>query len=131
MFLFNMLRVVAVIIRFIWNLKSKTKEESTHLTNQRLVNLRNVLNYQFTPKNNVFTMAILFIVIIMRSFYRVITSITKEATFPYTNLSFSAQVSHSYYSNNVKLLSLSNNKGFLTENQIILKGMRTNDNQQC
>ena len=119
------------MIRFIWNLKSKTKEESTHLINQRLVNLRNVLNYQFTPKNNVFTMAILFIVIIMQSFYRAITSITKEATFPYTNLSFWGQVSLSYYSNNVKLLSLSNNKGFLTEKQIILKGMRTNDNQQC
>ena len=119
------------MIRFIWNLKSKTKEESTHLTNQRLVNVRNVLNYQFTPKNNVFTMAIVFIVIIMQSFYRAITSITKEATFPYTNLSFLGQVSLSYYSNNVKLLSLSNNKGFLTEKQIILKGMRTNDNQQC
>ena len=35
------------------------------LTNQRLVNLRNVLNYQFTLKNNVFAVVILFIAIII------------------------------------------------------------------
>ena len=35
-----------------------------------------------------------------------IISLTKEATFPYTNLYFLVQVSLNYYSNNVKLLSL-------------------------
>ena len=50
-------------------------------TSQRLLNLRNVLNYQFTPKNNVFTMVNLFIVIII-PFFIIMISLTKEATFP-------------------------------------------------
>ena len=87
---------------------------TTHLTNQRLANLRKVLNYQFTPKNNEFTQVILFIVIII-PFFIIIISLTKVAILPYTNLSFSARVSLNYYSNNVKLLSLSNNKMSLTE----------------
>ena len=41
---------------------------TTHLTNQRLVNLRNVLNYELTPKNNVFAMVVLFIAIIIPVF---------------------------------------------------------------
>ena len=38
-------------------------------------------------------------------------------------------VSKHYYSNNVKLLPLSNNKVSLAEKQIISKGMLTNNNQ--
>ena len=73
------------------------------------VNLRNMLNYEFTPKNNVFAMVVHFIVIIIHFFFKMIISLTKEATFPYTNLSFSARVGLNFYSNNVKLLSLISN----------------------
>ena len=52
-------------------------------------------------------------------------SLTKEATFPGLNLSFSTRLSLNYYSNNVKLLPLSKNKVSHTEKQIILKGMLT------
>ena len=79
--------------------------------------------------NNIFTMVIIFMVMIIQFFFIIIISLTKEATFPYTNLSFSAWVSLNFYSSSVKLLSLSNNK--VSEKQIVLKGMLTNSNQQC
>ena len=89
-----------------------------------------MLNYHFTLKNNVFTMVVLFIV--MKHLFFIIISLTKEATFPYIQtFFFLAQVSVNYYSNNVKLLSLSNNKVSITEKQITLKGMVINGNQQC
>ena len=97
---------------------------TTHLTNQRLVNLRNLLNYQFTPKNNVYTVVILFIVIMIQFFFLVIISLIKRSNFSiYKPFFFGAS--------NVKLLSLSNNKVSLTEKQIILEGMVTNSHQQC
>ena len=75
-------------------------------------------------------MVVLFIV--MKHLFFIIISLTKEATFPYIQtFFFFAQVSVNYYSNNVKLLSLSNNKVSITEKQITLKGMVINSNQQC
>ena len=68
----------------------------------------------------------------MKHLFFIIISLTKEATFPYIQtFFFLAQVSVNYYSNNVKLLSLSNNKVSITEKQITLKGMVINSNQQC
>ena len=74
-------------------------------------------------------MVVLFIV--MKNLFFIIISLTKEATFPYIQTFFLAQVSVNYYSNNVKLLSLNNNKVSITEKQITLKGMVINSNQQC
>ena len=97
---------------------------TTHLTNQRLVNFRNLLNYQFTPKNNVYTVVILFIVIMIQFFFLVIISLIKRSNFSIYKPFF-------FFASNVKLLSLSNNKVSLTEKQIILEGMVTNSHQQC
>ena len=75
-------------------------------------------------------MVVLFIVIIILFFHS--DNFTKEATFLYIQIFlFLVQVNLNYYSNNVKLLSLSNNKVSIREKQIILKGMVTNSNQQC
>ena len=74
-------------------------------------------------------MVVLFIV--MKNLFFIIISLTKEAAFPYIQTFFLAQVSVNYYSNNVKLLSLNNNKVSITEKQITLKGMVINSNQQC